>query len=339
MKTLFVGIISKHMKFLKRLLAGMGIGVGAAIPGVSGAAIAVIFRVYEEIISAVNNFRKQFGYAIMVLIPILLGIVCAVIPCIIVFSLAFEHMMFVLISVFAGFLIGSLPSITDKVKGVKPNKLQIMLIITGALFVVALGVMSVAFGEQIDISGLFVNINSNWWLYFVLIPVGALAAVALTVPGLSGSLILLVIGFYRPLVDSAKNWGKMCLHGDFSRFFQLVGVIGCFGIGCVIGVVLVSKIMTRLLQNHRDSTFFTIIGFISGSILVLFFNYQIFQYYKFWAGAPVVEKIQPILSMYSEIPLGLVILIVCAVGSYMLVELERKNHTQEEEKKESELIQ
>ena len=120
------------MKFLKRLLAGMGIGVGAAIPGVSGAAIAVIFRVYEDIIDAVNNFRKKFGHAILVLIPILLGVALAVIPCIYLFSLAFEHLMFVLICIFAGFLIGSFPSITEKVKGIKPNKLQIALIITGA---------------------------------------------------------------------------------------------------------------------------------------------------------------------------------------------------------------
>ena len=101
------------MKWLKRLLAGMGIGVGAAIPGVSGAAIAVIFHVYEDIIDAVNNFRKRFGYSIKVLIPILLGIIIAVIPCIIIFSWAFEHMMFILLSLFAGFLLGSLPGLTD----------------------------------------------------------------------------------------------------------------------------------------------------------------------------------------------------------------------------------
>ena len=233
------------MKFLKRLLAGMGIGVGAAIPGVSGAAIAVIFRVYEDIIDAVNNFRKKFGHAILVLIPILLGIVLAVIPCIYLFSLAFEHLMFVLICIFAGFLIGSFPSITEKVKGIKPNKLQIALIITGALFVIALGVLSVAFGDKMNIGGLFANINQNWWLYFVLVPVGVLAAVALTVPGLSGSLILLVIGFYRPLVDSVKGWGSMCIHGDWSMIGPLLGVIGCFGLGCLIGVVLVSKVMQR----------------------------------------------------------------------------------------------
>ena len=317
------------MKFLKRFLAGMGIGIGAAIPGVSGAAIAVIFKVYEEIIAAVNNFRKQFGFAIKVLIPILLGIVCAIIPCIYLFSLAFEYMMFVLICVFAGFLIGSFPAITDKVKGVKPNRLQIILICVGALFVITLGVLSVVLGDTFKIHEVFFNINKNWWLYLVLVPVGAAAAVALTVPGLSGSLILLVIGFYRPLVDYVKLWGGNCLKGDWSMFGPLIGVIGCFGIGCLIGVVLVSKIMTYLLDKHRNSTFFTIIGFIAGSVLVLFFNYDIFNYYKCWAGQPF-DNIHPVLKIYIEIPLGLLVLAGCAFGSYMLVKAERRQEESKE---------
>ena len=314
----------------------MGIGVGAAIPGVSGAAIAVIFRVYEDIIGAVNNFRKKFGYSILVLIPILLGVVLAVIPCIYLFSLAFEHLMFVLICIFAGFLIGSFPSITEKVKGIKPNNLQIALIITGALFVIALGVLSVAFGDKMNIGGLFENINKNWWLYIVLVPVGVLAAVALTVPGLSGSLILLVIGFYRPLVDSVKGWGSMCVHGDWSMVGPLLGVIGCFGLGCLIGVVLVSKLMTLLLKKFRDNTFFTIIGFIAGSIVVLFFNYQIYSYYLHWAGQPTIEVINPVLPMWLEMLIGFIVFGACAVGSYMLVRLERKNRKEITEQQEQE---
>ena len=119
-------------------MAGLAIGAGAAIPGVSGAAIAVIFHVYEDIIGAVNNFRKKFGWAIKVLIPILLGILIAVVACIIIFSYAFEYLMFVLICVFAGFLIGSFPGITDEVKGEKITKKNGLLIAVGALFVIGL---------------------------------------------------------------------------------------------------------------------------------------------------------------------------------------------------------
>ena len=318
------------MKFLKRFLAGMGIGTGAAIPGVSGAAVAVIFGVYEDIIDAVNNFRKKFGYAILVLIPILLGIICAVIPCIYLFSLAFEHLMFVLICIFAGFLIGSFPSILDKVKGVKPDKFQILLVVTGCLFVITLGVLSVAFGDDMNIGGLFENINHNWWLYLVLIPVGVLAAVALTVPGLSGSLILLVIGFYRPLVDSVKGWASLIVHGNWSMVGPLLGVIATFGLGCLIGVVLVSKVMTILLAKFHNNTFFVIIGFIIGSIAVLFFNYDIYNYYLCWAGYGF-DNINPVLPMYLEIPIGILVLISCMIGSYFLVKLERKKRETKEQ--------
>lgn len=322
----------KVKAFFKRFFAGMGIGCGAAIPGVSGAAIAVIFKVYEEIIDAIDNARKRFGYAIKVLIPILVGIICAVIPCIILFSYAFEHFLFILIAVFAGFLIGSFPGITDEVKGVKPNKKQIIIIIIGTLFVILLGVLSIVLGDLFNLHEVFAE--TPWWLYLVLIPVGAVAAVALTVPGLSGSLILLIIGFYRPLVDFAKAWGKELAKGDFNNFGKLCGVIGCFAIGCLIGVVLVSKIMTVLLRKSHDSTFFGIIGFILGSVVVLFLNYETFNYYKYWAGVSYSGILNPSLSMWLEMLIAFILLALAALGSYQLVRVQRKHAI--ETKKENE---
>ena len=315
----------KIKEWFRRLIAGLAIGTGAAIPGVSGAAIAVIFRVYEDIIGAVNNFRKRFGWAITVLIPIMLGVLVAVAICVVLFHIAFEHCMFVLMCLFAGFLIGSFPGITDEVKGEKINKTCIFLIVVGALFVIGLGIASVFSG--LDVGDLFLD-PIPWWLYLVLIPVGALAAVALTVPGLSGSLILLIIGFYRPLVDNAVLWAKQILgvggeEQSFAHLGPLFGVIGCFAIGCLIGVVLVSKIMTLLLKKWRKQTFFTIIGFIGGSVFVLFFNHEIYDYYKVWAGQ-AIEGIDQIMPMWLEMVVGFLVLALCAFASYMLVRAQRK---------------
>ena len=317
----------KIKEWFRKLVAGLAIGAGAAIPGVSGAAIAVIFHVYEDIIGAVNNFRKKFGWAIKVLIPILLGIIIAVIACIIIFSYAFEYLMFVLICVFAGFLIGSFPGITDEVKGEKLNKKYVLLIALGALFVIILGVLNVIVGlNGFTVANLF-NPQPVWWLYLLLIPVGAVAAVALTVPGLSGSLILLILGFYRPLVDNVKEWAsEMLKHGDFSHTGALFGVLGCFAVGCLIGVVVVSKIMNILLKKWRKETFFAIIGFIAGSIFVLFFNSNIVDYYRVWGDASLDDalKIHPVLPMWLEMIIGLVALALCAFLSYRLVVAQRK---------------
>ncbi len=317
----------KIKEWFRKLVAGLAIGAGAAIPGVSGAAIAVIFHVYEDIIGAVNNFRKKFGWAIKVLIPILLGIIIAVVACIIIFSYAFEYLMFVLICVFAGFLIGSFPGITDEVKGEKLNKKYVLLIALGALFVIILGVLNVIVGlNGFTVANLF-NPQPVWWLYLLLIPVGAVAAVALTVPGLSGSLILLILGFYRPLVDNVKEWAsEMLKHGDFSHTGALFGVLGCFAVGCLIGVVVVSKIMNILLKKWRKETFFAIIGFIAGSIFVLFFNSNIVDYYRVWGDASLGDalKIHPVLPMWLEMIIGLVALALCAFLSYRLVVAQRK---------------
>ena len=320
----------KIKEWFRRFIAGLGIGTGAAIPGVSGAAIAVIFRVYEDIIGAVNNFRKRFGWAITVLIPILLGVLIAVAICIVLFHLAFRHLMFVLMCLFAGFLIGSFPGITDEVKGEKINRKAIVLIVIGFVFVVILGVLSVIMGLQgSNVADLFKD-PIPWWLYLVLIPVGAIAAVALTVPGLSGSLILLIIGFYRPLVDSAETWAKELFQGNFNHTLPLVGVIGCFAVGCLIGVVIVSKIMNVLLKKWRKETFFTIIGFISGSVFVLFFNLEIFNYYRAWAGE-AIENVEQIMPMWLEMIVGALVLGLCAFLSYRLVVAQRKRALLEKE--------
>ena len=324
----------KVKEWFRKLIAGMAIGAGAAIPGVSGAAIAVIFHVYEDIINAVNNFRKKFGWAIKVLIPILLGVMLAVVVCIIVFSYAFEYMMFVLICLFAGFLVGSFPGITDEVKGEKLNRKYVLLIAAGALFVITLGVLNIIAGlNHFSVADLFLP-QPVWWLYLLLIPVGAVAAVALTVPGLSGSLILLILGFYRPLVDNTKGWASEMFHGDFSHTLPLFGVLGCFAIGCLIGVVLVSKIMTVLLRKWRKETFFAIIGFIGGSILVLFANSNIVDYYQTWGnpayGNDPRVNIHPVLPMWLEIIIGVLVLALSAFLSYRLVVAQRKRVTTEE---------
>ena len=330
----------KIKEWFRKLIAGMAIGAGAAIPGVSGAAIAVIFRVYEDIIGAVNNFRKKFGWAIKVLIPIMLGILIAVCVCIVLFSWAFEHLMFVLICLFAGFLIGSFPGITDEVKGVQITKKAIILMVIGALFVIGLGSLSVIVGMN-DFSVAQFFVDMPWWLYLVLIPVGAVAAVALTVPGLSGSLILLILGFYRPLVDSAKTWASELFHGDFTHTLPLIGMLGCFAIGCLIGVVIVSKIMNILLKKWRHETFFAIIGFISGSILVLFFNYDIFEYYCVWANyaLPNPSVINQLLPMWLEIIIGVIVMAGCAFLSYLLIRAQRKRALEEKESNNEELPQ
>lgn len=313
----------KVKEWFKNLLAGMGIGVGAAIPGVSGAAIAVIFKVYEKIIWAVNNFRKNFKTAFAILLPVLLGCIIAVIPCVWLFDKALESYFFGLICVFAGFLIGSFTGVTEEVKGVEIKPRHMVLLAIGVAFVIGMGIASALTGESINIQGTFESMP--WWFYIIIVLVGIVAAVALTVPGLSGSLILLILGFYKPLVSNTVDWTKQALIGhDWSNFPKLLGMLGCFAVGVLIGVILVSKLMKVLLAKWHDETYFAIIGFVGASIAVLFFNWNAIQYYQSWSGM-AVEGVNPVLPMWVEMLIGGISAIFCAIGAFLLTKLSQKS--------------
>ena len=120
------------------------------------------------------------------------------------------------------------------------------------------------------------------------------------------------------------------------HFLPLIGVLGCFAIGCLIGVVLVSKIMNILLSKFRKQTFFTIIGFIGGSIFVLFFNHEIFDYYRVWSDPALGElsSINQIMPMYIEIIVGVLVALVAGFLSYQLVRAQRKHALENKEESE-----
>ena len=299
--------------FFKKLLAGVGIGVGAAVPGVSGAAIAVIFKIYEDIINSINFLFKKFKESIRTLLPVLLGIIIAVIPCIWLFDKALNYFLFATMCIFAGFLIGSIPSVQSEIKEEKFTKNRKIALICGVFVVILIGVGSVLIGQQINLDSIFQQHPA--WLFAVLIPVGFIAAVALTIPGLSGSLILLLIGFYKPLVHYVVEWAKS------NQWGTLFCAIGSFALGVVLGIVLISKVMGKLIEKHRAITYFAIFGFIIGSIGVLFFNSDIFKYYISWSNGTQIG-----LKPYIEILIGLGAGILAFIISRYLIKKSLKNN-------------
>ena len=303
--------------WLKRFLSGLGIGVGSAIPGVSGGTIAVIFNVYEKLIWAISNIFKKFKEAIIILVPVLLGVVVGIIPTVILMDKALESFLFGVICIFAGFIIGSIPKITHEVKEVKPRFIHFLILVLAVLITVGLGVASIL--SKNDVSIHFAN--PEIWFYFVMIPVGLVSSIALAVPGISGGMILILLGFYTPLIESTVGTAKMCLNGDWSHFGVQIGLLAFFAIGVITGFIIASKIMNYLLIKYHDVTFYGILGFIFGSLVALFLNYDIWQYYQIWANNDYL-----FIKKEIEIPLGIILLIIFAIGSYFLARLEEKKN-------------
>ena len=313
-------------EWFKKFLSGIGIGIGSGIPGVSGGTVAVIFNVYEKFIWSISNLFKHFKEAFKILLPIVLGIVIGVIPTIILMDKALANFLFGIVCVFAGFIVGSIPKLTKEVKDVSVKAKHIIALVAAFLIAAGLGIASVV--SQNDVGQFFTN--TPIWFYFVLIPVGVVASFALVVPGISGSMMLVLLGFYTPLIESTVATAKNCLAGDWSNFGNQITILGCFAIGVIVGFFFISKLMSFLLSKYRDITFFAIIGFVVGSVIALFINFDIWKYYELWAAGAVMP-----LKKEIEIPLGIALFIIFIILSYLLTRLEAKYSSKEEPTDES----
>ncbi|MCQ2792659.1 MAG: DUF368 domain-containing protein [Bacilli bacterium] len=285
-------------------LKGFCMGVAVLIPGVSAATIALISKIYDKLITNIANLFKTFWPSLKALIPIGIGIIIAILAMWFPLKLATEHILFAVVCLFAGSMIGSVPDITDNIKHEPLKKRYALYLLLAILCGMSLGIMS--YHLNIDVSALFNPID--WKLFIVIIPVGILSAAGVIVPGISGSMMLLVLGFYTNilgLVDKLK-----------SQPGQAIGVLICMLVGIIVGMFFFSLLMKQLFKKAKVATYVWIIGLVVGSIFSLFYNHDIMAYYH-EHGIPWWEGL-----------LGAILLIGGFVGSYYLVIYQRKHQNE-----------
>ena len=248
-------------------LTGMAIGTAIIVPGVSGGTIALVFGAFKRIVDAVDNlFTKNFWRSLLILLPFLVGSILAVAALVFPFQLAFKYCLFSIVCLFAGFILGSIPGITDELKEKEPTKVNIIQLVIGFVLAGIIGVFSVIFKFNDKINALF--LERPWYLYLIIFVVGMFGSSGLIVPGFSGSMLLMVIGFYQPILDLV----------DFSNFWPNVSLGFVFALGVLAGFIILSKLMNKMITNHRIATLYVVVGFIFGSLISLFVNSQMFAY-------------------------------------------------------------
>ena len=137
---------SKVKECLKDGAVGAGIGCAVIVPGISGGTIALVTGAFKKIVTAVDQlFSKLFWKNLAILIPFGIGAVLAIAALYFPITLAFEHCMLAIVCLFAGFMVGSVPSVTDKIKDKKPNCTEIAFCLAGFILVVLFGVLSLLF--------------------------------------------------------------------------------------------------------------------------------------------------------------------------------------------------
>ena len=248
------------LEAIKLFFVGIILGVANIIPGVSGGTLAVVFNIYDRIIGLISlNIKKIFSEWKFIL-PIGLGMVSGIIGFSKVITFLFENYPMQTNLFFVGIIAGSIPLVLRKINSsiqetqVKKNKKP--YVSTVISFLVALAIMIVmAFFKDISGSSIIYT-ELSVKLFFTLMISGAVGAVAMIIPGISGSFLMLALGTYATIIGSLS---------DFNIPLMIPTAIGIL-LGLLCGAYLVRTLMEKVPAQ----TYGSILGLVVGSIFTVF---------------------------------------------------------------------
>lgn len=243
------------------VVKGFIMGIANIIPGVSGGTLALILGIYEDFIGAISHFFSNFKKNICFLAPIAIGILLAIASLSRVIDYSYKHYPIPTSLFFVGLVIGGIPMLYSKVKGkkeVKQASSYLIFLLTFAL-VIFMACSSLIFGEGLKVS----LSNMGFVNYLLLFLVGVIAAATMVIPGVSGSLVLMLLGYYYPVIAVIKEFSSL------KNIGSNILILGVFGVGVLLGIVLISKLIEFLFNKYETKTYFGVLGFIIASIIAI----------------------------------------------------------------------
>lgn len=226
------------MTFLLNCMKGIAIGAGAILPGISSGVLCVVFGIYEKLLDSILNFFQDMKKNTKFLSPIMLGILLGILIFSNLLNYFLLHFPIQIKSIFIGLILGSIPSLIKEINQKSTFKLHYFLY---TIFAFLLGIFSVIFEKNMTITG-----SANF-SYLYLILAGLIMSVGIIVPGVSSTIILMLMGVYSTYLSSVS-----------SLYFP---VLIPMGIGLFLGCLICMKLTKFLLAHYYAQTFYSIIRF------------------------------------------------------------------------------
>ena len=240
-------------EYLVLAIKGFIIGVANIIPGVSGGTLAITLGIYERLINAISHFMKNIKENIKFLFPIGIGAVLSLAILSNAISYALTNFKFPTTLFFIGLIVGGIPLLYKKIDKEVNGKNILLMLITFSIVVLFTFMDS---GNKVISFA-----NMDIYKYITLFIVGIIAAATMVIPGISGSFVLMLLGYYEPIINTIKDFTHL------NNIASNLAILIPFGIGVLVGIVLIAKLIEYLLAKHEVPTYFMIIGFILASII------------------------------------------------------------------------
>lgn len=278
------------MNYFKDILRGAVIGVANAIPGVSGGTMMVSMGIYDNIIYCITHLFKQFKQSVLTLLPYFIGMAVGIVGLAYFIKAMYANVPFQTSMLFIGLILGGIPVLTERLKG---KKIGVPHVLVFFLFFLSIIFMQYFGGNGKDVA-LTLDVLSLVKLFIV----GVIASATMVIPGVSGSMMLMIMGYYNPIINSITDFISALVSGDWAAVFRICGVLIPFGLGVVLGIFAVAKLIEMLLHKYEALAYCAIMGLVVSSPVVILMGTVL-------AGLGAVSIITGIVALAAGIVIAL----------------------------------
>lgn len=254
-----------HMKKrLVELIYGFLFGISCLIPGFSGGTMLLILGIYESFTKSVAKLATKPLDAIKELIFYGIGAILGVAFATITVITCLNKYPLMTASFFVGLVIATIPLIW---RNIRNQKIKLSSIVSFVFFAIIALIM--AFGDQIGLPSIQLDVISVWKILYILI-LATLASATMIIPAASGMTILLVFGLYDSILNVLSEIFKGLIKWDFSPIINNLWILIPFIIGVIIGIIGISKAISKLLKEHDNIVWHGILALLLVSPITIY---------------------------------------------------------------------
>ena len=251
------------MKNIIKIIKGSLVGMGSILPGISGSMVATILKIYQDLITALNNFTKNPIKAVLSVWQYIVGVILGYIIGFFFISTFLNLAPLPFTLLFIGFILGAVPSLKKETETDHYHWHHFLVL--GIAMVSMVGFMFIQESSAASGSGFY---------YFVVFMIGVITAISLIIPGLSGATMLMAFGYFQTLITLGDDIVAAIISLDFSQVAAQLPMLLLLVLGVLVGMIVMGKVMFQLLKHYKIHFYFAVLGIVLVSPFNILFTLQ-----------------------------------------------------------------